>query len=77
MKRISQLSGLRFRVVLGVRTAGEKNSSIEPKWVALDFKTIFSTDGIKVTTSWKADGGWQREEEILDSDWIDLKGSKS
>jgi hypothetical protein len=43
--------------------------------VAFDFKTVFRSDGIRVTTNWKTNTGWQ-DEEVIDSDWIDLKGSE-
>lgn len=63
-------------MILGVRTAEDRNSSIEPSMVALEFKTTFTGSAIKVTTNWKTDTGWQ-DEEIIDSDWIDSKGSKN
>lgn len=65
----------RFRVILGVNSAADRNSSIEPTMVALDFKTVFTNNSIKVTTNWKTDTGWQQE-EVIDSDWIDSKGSE-
>lgn len=60
---------------MGVKTA-DRNSSLEPSMAALELKTVFTGDGIRVTTNWKTDTGWQ-EEEAIDSDWIDFKGSKS
>lgn len=68
-------SSSRFRVILGVNSADDRNSSIEPTMVALDFKTIF-TNVIKVSTNWKTDTGWQQE-EVVDSDWINTKGSEN
>jgi hypothetical protein len=44
--------------------------------IALEFKTVFLENDIKVTTNWKTDTGWQQE-EIIDSDWIDSKGRES
>lgn len=65
----------RFCVILGVKTADDRNSSVEPSMVALNFKTVFLTNTVKVTTNWKADAGWQ-DEEVIDSDWIDGNGSE-
>lgn len=62
-------------MILGVNSAADRNSSIEPTMVALDFKTVFTNNSIKVTTNWKTDTGWQQE-EVIDSDWIDSKGSE-
>lgn len=62
-------------MILGVRTAEDRNSSIEPSMVALEFKTTYLDSVLKVTTNWKTDTGWQ-DEEVVDSDWIDSKGSK-
>jgi len=63
----------RFRVILGVKAAEDRNSSLEPSMVAFEFKTKFISSGINVTTNWKTDTGWQNEQTI-DSDWIDLTG---
>lgn len=61
-------------MILGVKTVEDRNTSLEPHMVALDFKTVFLSESIKVTTNWKTDTGWQGE-EIVDSDWVDTKGS--
>lgn len=66
---------LRFRLILGVKAAEDRNSILEPSMIALEFKTLFANNDITVTTNWRIDSGWQQEEE-LDTDWIDAKGSK-
>lgn len=66
---------LRFRVILGVKATEDRNLSAEPTMVALEFKTIFLRDDIKVSTNWKTDTSWQQE-DVFDSDWVDSKGSK-
>jgi hypothetical protein len=65
----------RFKVILGVKVKEDRNSSLEPSMVALDFTTDFLQDDIKVSTNWKTDTGWKNE-EVIDSDWIDSKGRK-
>lgn len=72
-EKISQY--FRFKVILGVKTVEDRNTSLEPHMVALEFKTEFEGDSTKVTTNWKTDTGWQGE-EIIDSDWLDKTGSK-
>lgn len=64
-------------MILGVQSSEDQYSilELEPTMVALDFKTIFSKNDIKVTTSWKTEAGWKYE-QFIDSDWIDLKGRK-
>ena len=63
-------------MILAVNAAEDRNSSSEPTMVALEFKTVFNNNATKVSTNWKTDMGWQQE-EIIDSDWIDSKGSKN
>lgn len=41
--------------------------------VAFEWKTIFLKNDIKVTSNWKIDTGW-KDEESIDSDWIDSRG---
>lgn len=60
---------------MGVKASEDRNLSAEPTMVALEFKTIFLRDDIKVSTNWKTDAGWQQE-DVFDSDWVDSKGSK-
>jgi hypothetical protein len=60
-------------VILGVKSTEDRNSSLEPSMIALEFKTVFVKNELKVTTNWKTDTGWQQE-EIVESDWIDMKG---
>lgn len=61
---------------MGVKTTEDRNTSLEPSMVALEFKTVFHENDIKVTTNWKTDTGWQNEFIVVDSDWIDSKGRK-
>lgn len=59
-----------------MKTTEDRNASLEPFMIALDFKTVFQDKEIRVTTNWKTDMGWQDEEEIEDADWIDERGSE-
>lgn len=65
----------RFRLLLGVKAEEDRNSSLEPSMIAFEFKTVFITNETRVSTNWKIDTGWQNE-QVVDSDWIDMKGSK-
>lgn len=60
---------------MGVKSTADRNTSVEPTMIALEFKTVFIGNEIKVTTNWKIDTGWKNE-EVIDSDWVDSKGRK-
>lgn len=62
-------------MILGVKTTDDRNSSLEPSMIAFELKTIFLENDIKVTENWKTDAGW-KQEEVVDSDWIDSRGRK-